>query len=52
MRRLRRAVVRLIEQQLRPRDICTRKAFENAAVGGGRDRRLDQRGPASAGDGE
>ncbi len=27
-----RAVVRLIEQQLRPRDICTRKAFENAAV--------------------
>jgi dihydroxy-acid dehydratase len=26
------AVVRLIEQNLRPRDICTRKAFENAAV--------------------
>jgi dihydroxy-acid dehydratase len=26
------AVVRLIEANLRPRDICTRKAFENAAV--------------------
>src|SRR5205085_9425899 len=26
------AVVRLIEQNLRPRDICTREAFENAAV--------------------
>ncbi len=26
------AVVRLIEKNLRPRDICTRKAFENAAV--------------------
>ncbi|HSZ50367.1 MAG TPA: dihydroxy-acid dehydratase [Caulobacteraceae bacterium] len=26
------AVVRLIEAGLRPRDICTRKAFENAAV--------------------
>ncbi|OHB36685.1 MAG: dihydroxy-acid dehydratase [Phenylobacterium sp. RIFCSPHIGHO2_01_FULL_70_10] len=26
------AVVRLIEQNIRPRDICTRKAFENAAV--------------------
>jgi dihydroxy-acid dehydratase len=26
------AVVRLIERNLRPRDICTRKAFENAAV--------------------
>jgi dihydroxy-acid dehydratase len=26
------AVMRLIEQNLRPRDICTRKAFENAAV--------------------
>ncbi|MBI1407831.1 MAG: dihydroxy-acid dehydratase [Caulobacter sp.] len=26
------AVVRLIETGLRPRDICTRKAFENAAV--------------------
>src|SRR6185295_9751229 len=26
------AVMRLIELNLRPRDICTRKAFENAAV--------------------
>jgi dihydroxy-acid dehydratase len=26
------AVVRLIEANIRPRDICTRKAFENAAV--------------------
>ena len=26
------AVVRLIEQNIRPRDICTREAFENAAV--------------------
>jgi len=26
------AVVRLIETNIRPRDICTRKAFENAAV--------------------
>ncbi len=26
------AVVRLIERNIRPRDICTRKAFENAAV--------------------
>src|SRR5438270_11452834 len=26
------AVVRLIETGLRPRDICTREAFENAAV--------------------
>jgi dihydroxy-acid dehydratase len=26
------AVVRLIEQGIRPRDICTREAFENAAV--------------------
>ena len=26
------AVVRLIEKNIRPRDICTRKAFENAAV--------------------
>ncbi|OZA73582.1 MAG: dihydroxy-acid dehydratase [Caulobacter sp. 39-67-4] len=26
------AVMRLIESNLRPRDICTRKAFENAAV--------------------
>src|ERR1700758_482352 len=26
------AVVRLIENNIRPRDICTRKAFENAAV--------------------
>jgi dihydroxy-acid dehydratase len=26
------AVVRLIERNLRPRDICTREAFENAAV--------------------
>ena len=26
------AVVSLIERQIRPRDICTRKAFENAAV--------------------
>lgn len=26
------AVMRLIQQQLRPRDICTRKAFENAAI--------------------
>jgi dihydroxy-acid dehydratase len=26
------AVVRLIERGIRPRDICTRKAFENAAV--------------------
>ncbi len=26
------AVMRLVEQQLRPRDICTREAFENAAV--------------------
>jgi dihydroxy-acid dehydratase len=26
------AVMRLIEQDIRPRDICTRKAFENAAV--------------------
>ncbi|MGH6955402.1 MAG: dihydroxy-acid dehydratase [Caulobacteraceae bacterium] len=26
------AVVRLIEQNIRPRDICTRQAFENAAV--------------------
>jgi len=26
------AVMRLIEKNLRPRDICTRKAFENAAV--------------------
>src|ERR1700758_5192851 len=26
------AVMNLIEKQLRPRDICTRKAFENAAV--------------------
>lgn len=26
------AVMRLIQQQLRPRDICTRKAFENAAA--------------------
>src|SRR5277367_698093 len=26
------AVMKLIETQLRPRDICTRKAFENAAV--------------------
>jgi dihydroxy-acid dehydratase len=26
------AVMRLIEQNIRPRDICTRKAFENAAV--------------------
>ncbi|HVN01300.1 MAG TPA: dihydroxy-acid dehydratase [Caulobacteraceae bacterium] len=26
------AVVRLIEKNLRPRDICTREAFENAAV--------------------
>ncbi len=35
--------MRLIEQNIRPRDICTRKAFENAAAGGGRHRRLDQR---------
>ncbi len=27
-----RAVMHLLEQNLRPRDICTRKAFENAAV--------------------
>ena len=27
-----RAVMRLIEQNLRPRDICTREAFENAAI--------------------
>jgi len=27
-----RAVMRLIEQNIRPRDICTREAFENAAV--------------------
>ena len=27
-----RAVMHLVEQNLRPRDICTRKAFENAAV--------------------
>src|ERR1700677_3412564 len=27
------AVVRLIEKNLRPRDICTREAFENRAVG-------------------
>ena len=27
-----RAVMQLLEQNLRPRDICTRKAFENAAV--------------------
>src|SRR4051812_28414005 len=27
-----KAVMRLIEQNIRPRDICTRKAFENAAV--------------------
>lgn len=26
------AVMRLIEQNLRPRDICTREAFENAAI--------------------
>jgi dihydroxy-acid dehydratase len=26
------AIMRLIEQNLRPRDICTREAFENAAV--------------------
>ena len=26
------AVMRLLEQNIRPRDICTRKAFENAAV--------------------
>ncbi|HEX6859138.1 MAG TPA: dihydroxy-acid dehydratase [Caulobacteraceae bacterium] len=26
------AVMRLIEQNIRPRDICTRRAFENAAV--------------------
>jgi dihydroxy-acid dehydratase len=26
------AVIRLIEQNIRPRDICTREAFENAAV--------------------
>ncbi len=26
------AVVRLIEKKLRPRDICTREAFENAAI--------------------
>src|SRR6202012_5273274 len=26
------AVMRLIEQNIRPRDICTREAFENAAV--------------------
>ena len=26
------AIMRLIEQNIRPRDICTRKAFENAAV--------------------
>lgn len=27
-----RTVMRLIEQNLRPRDICTREAFENAAI--------------------
>ncbi len=42
-------IMELITRQIRPRDIVTRKALENAAVGGRGLRRLDQRGAASAG---
>ena len=46
-----KAVMRLLADGIRPRDICTRKAFENAATHRRRDRRLDQRRPAPAGHG-
>ena len=41
---------RCCAQGIRPRDILTRAAFENAITRGHRARRLDQRGAASAGD--
>ena len=45
-------VMELLARNIRPRDIATRKAFENAARRRRRDRRLDQCRAASAGDGE
>ena len=42
-------VMELLARNIRPRDIVTRKALENAARRRRRDRRLDQRGAASAG---
>ena len=41
-------VMTLIERNIRPRDICTREAFENAARDRRGHRRLDQRRAASA----
>ena len=43
-------VMELIAKNIRPRDIVTLKALENAAARGFGHRRLDQRGAASAGD--
>ncbi len=48
-RRAGEAVVALVNAGIRPRDILTRKAFENAITVSHRARRLDQRGAASAG---
>ena len=45
------AVMNLLRLDIRPRDICTREAFENAARRRRRHRRLDQRRAAPAGDG-
>ena len=45
-----RAVMDLIKRSIRPRDIVTRKALENAARRRRRLRRFDQCRPASAGD--
>ena len=45
------AVMRCLEQDLTPRKICTREAFENAAARGRGHRRLHQRRAAPARDG-
>ena len=47
-----RAVMKLLEMNLRPRDIVTRKSFRECGHGGGGHRRLDQCGAASARHGE
>ena len=45
-------VMELLARNLRPRDICTRAAFDQRRARRRGDRRLDQRRAASAGDGE
>ncbi len=50
-RRAGAAIRRLLELDLKPRDIMTREAFENAMVGGDGARRLDQRRAAPDRDG-